>query len=173
MIEFWRSVWKWSKKKTQACVGEFFLFFVCRDLLSAETRVLSSRKTLIRKTHNHTLLNMTARITYKRRYVLDALLAFFFCFVCIRSERKPLDATRARFGTFLVRAREGDIYTCADEEILSAFFSLLLVREKKDFARNFTRGERGGNAKVEWAHARLICARVHSLRATTTIREAG
>ena len=153
-------------------MGEFFLFFVCRDLLSAETRVLSSRKTLIRKTHNHTLLNMTARITYKRRYVLDALLAFFFCFVCIRSERKPLDATRARFGTFLVRAREGDIYTRADEEILSAFFSLLLVREKKDFARNFTRGERGGNAKVEWAHARLICARVHSLRATT-IREAG
>ena len=169
MIEFWRSVWKWSKKKTQACVGEFFLFFVCRDLLSAETRVLSSRKTLIRKTHNHTLLNMTARITYKRRYVFRCSRFFF---ARIREERKTLDATRARFGTFLVRAREGDIYTRADEEILSAFFSLLLVREKKDFARNFTRGERGGNAKVEWAHARLICARVHSLRATT-IREAG
>ena len=72
-----------EQKKTQACMGEFFLFFVC-DLLSAETRVLSSRKTLIRKTHNHTLLNMTARITYKRRYVLDALLAFFFLF-CVYS----------------------------------------------------------------------------------------
>ena len=83
-----------------------------------------------------------------------------------------LDTTRARFGTFLVRAREGDIYTCADEEILSAFFSLLLLREKKDFARNFTRVGSGGNAKVEWVYARLICARVHSLRATT-IREAG
>ena len=71
-------------------------------------------------------------------------------------------------------ARVRVIYIYADEEILSAFFSLSpFLREKKDFARNFTRGGRGGNAKVEWAHARLICARVHSLRATTTIREAG
>lgn len=100
------------------------------------------------------------------------MLSVFF--VYIRYERKMLDTTRARFGTFLVRAREGDIYIYADEEILSAFFSLSpFLREKKDFARNFTRGGRGGNAKVEWAHARLICARVHSLRATTTIREAG
>ena len=69
-------------------------------------------------------------------------------------------------------ARVRVICIYADEEILSAFLSPFL-REKKDFARNFMRGGRGGNAKVEWAHARLICARVHSLRAMTTIREAG
>ena len=100
------------------------------------------------------------------------LSSFFFCSY-IREERKTLERTRARFGTFFVRAREGDVCIRADEEILSAFFSLSPFLREKDFARNFTRGGRGGNAKVEWAHARLICARVHSLRATTTIREAG
>ena len=83
-----------------------------------------------------------------------------------------MDRTRARFGTFFVRAREGDMYICGRGNFKRVFLSPFL-REKKDFARNFTRGGRGGNAKVEWAHARLICARVHSLRAITTIREAG
>ena len=42
-----------------------------------------------------------------------------------------MDATRARFGTFLVRAREGDICIYADEDILSAFFSLLFCERRR------------------------------------------
>ena len=79
------------------------------------------------------------------------LSSVFFLAPRIREERKTLDRTRARFGTFFVRAREGDVCICADEEILSAFFSLSLSffeREEglcaKFYARRQRRKREGG-----------------------------
>lgn len=68
--------------------GRIFFFFVLCELcfcsvLFAEKSVLSSRKRSRRPSfvsRRKIKLNMTARITYKRRYVLDALGFFLFIF---------------------------------------------------------------------------------------------
>lgn len=94
-----------------------FLFFFLSCSFSVKTRAfggLSLESAEKKDPHsskdprNQIITHMTARITYKRRYGFRCSRRFFFCSY-IREERKTLERTRARFGTFFVRAREGDV----------------------------------------------------------------
>ena len=74
-------------------------FFI---LLSAEKKFrsfLSRRKRSEEDPHSKdakkSIVNMTARITYKRRYVLDAL-ALYFLFIFAREENVGCDASAFR-----------------------------------------------------------------------------
>ena len=97
-----------------------FCFLLKKRAFPLSSKAKRGRPSLERR--KEIKLNMTARITYKRWYVLDAL-ALYFLF--IRQERKTLDATRARFGTSFVRAREGDMYICGRGNFKRVFLSLL------------------------------------------------
>ena len=103
-------------------------FFI---LLSAEKKsVLSSRKRSRRPSfisRRKIKLNMTARITYKRRYVLDAL--GFFLFIFARRGKRWMRRERVSERSSFARVRV--IYVYADEDILSAFFSLLFCERRR------------------------------------------
>ena len=77
-------IWRRSVFGNGAKQGEFFFFFcVCEFCCVLFAESLSSRKRSRRPSfvsRRKIKLNMTARITYKRRYVLDALVFFLFIF---------------------------------------------------------------------------------------------
>ena len=78
---------KTGKQREDATRIFFFFFFVGTAFLLSAEKSSSAGKENARPSLVKTRikLNMTARITYKRRYVLDALVVFFCAFARRRS----------------------------------------------------------------------------------------